>query len=90
MSRTTAQAHKRKRYKLFKMDGRRCLKCGTKINLTVDHIVPKALGGTWAWGNLQTLCKKCNRTKAARIAIYTDRPEAFEYVQRYEHLCGAM
>lgn len=32
----------------------------------VDHITPKALGGTDSDANLQTLCTECHRTKTAR------------------------
>lgn len=32
----------------------------------VDHIVPKAKGGTDAEGNLQTLCLTCHEAKTAR------------------------
>jgi 5-methylcytosine-specific restriction endonuclease McrA len=31
-----------------------------------DHIVPVSLGGSLATGNLQGLCKACNRQKGAR------------------------
>lgn len=30
---------------------------------TVDHIVPKAKGGTDDWDNLQSLCSACNYAK---------------------------
>jgi 5-methylcytosine-specific restriction enzyme A len=34
-------------------------------DLTVDHIIPKARGGTDDRENLQVLCRPCNSTKAA-------------------------
>lgn len=34
--------------------------------LTVDHIVPLALGGTNDRGNLHVLCSSCNGRKAAK------------------------
>lgn len=46
--------------------GHRCLLCGRgepKCRLTVDHIVPTALGGSSAIWNLQPLCKPCNSRK---------------------------
>ena len=38
-----------------------------EIMLTMDHINPKAKGGTNKPSNLQTLCKKCNHLKADHI-----------------------
>lgn len=37
-----------------------------KTGTHVDHIKPKALGGTNALSNLQTLCVECHRAKTAR------------------------
>ena len=56
--------NKRRRLKIFRRDGNKCLKCGTTNNLTLDHIKPKAHGGTSRKSNLQTLCFKCNNKKA--------------------------
>lgn len=48
-------------------DGWRCVACGTHVGLTVDHIVPVALGGSDDMTNLQTLCGRCNSRKGARV-----------------------
>ena len=48
--------------------GQRCAYCQTMDNLTVDHKLARALGGTNARGNLQVLCKPCNWQKAAEEA----------------------
>lgn len=37
-------------------------------DLTVDHVIPKALGGTDARENLQVLCRPCNSAKASALA----------------------
>jgi 5-methylcytosine-specific restriction endonuclease McrA len=47
-------------------DGPTCAKCGTTDNLTVDHIVPLARGGSDELSNLQLLCKPCNSSKRDR------------------------
>jgi len=60
------------RNKIFKRDGNKCKKCGSKNNLTIDHIVPFSKGGTTEINNLQTLCKKCNRKKGAKNNAKTD------------------
>lgn len=35
-------------------------------DLTADHIVPVALGGVSAPGNLRVLCRSCNSARGAR------------------------
>jgi 5-methylcytosine-specific restriction protein A len=44
-----------------------CRWCG-KPSTTVDHIVPKARGGTDTRSNLQALCGRCRKIKDARDA----------------------
>lgn len=60
------------RYKVFERDGFRCTMCGataaTGAKLEVDHIVPRARGGSNAMSNLQTLCDRCNRGKSANLS----------------------
>ena len=48
---------------IFKRDGNECGYCGSKTNLTLDHIKPKSKGGEHTWDNLITCCKKCNEKK---------------------------
>lgn len=45
-----------------------CHYCGCRIDAataTLDHIVPRALGGTHSVGNLLLACKPCNAKKGA-------------------------
>jgi hypothetical protein len=45
-------------------DRGRCVFCGRRPGLQLDHVVPFSLGGlTWLW-NLVTLCGRCNRIKS--------------------------
>ena len=55
------------RNKIFKRDGYKCKKCGSKKDLIIDHIIPFSKGGTTEINNLQTLCKICNRKKGNKI-----------------------
>ena len=48
----------------------RCLCCGKKRKLTIDHVIPVSMGGTSDISNLQPLCKSCNCSKAANIIDY--------------------
>ena len=44
-----------------------CCYCGSKQNLSLDHIVPKIKGGTDDTSNLVCACVSCNRDKAHSI-----------------------
>jgi len=59
------QIDKKIKRKIFKRDKYRCLQCGTRKNLTIDHILPRILGGTDAEDNLQTLCRYHNMAKGS-------------------------
>lgn len=48
---------------VFNRDGRKCLRCGSTNDLTVDHIFPRSSGGTHLLTNLRTLCRKCNSAR---------------------------
>ena len=54
------------RHRLYKRDGYECAYCGSKKNLTIDHILPKSRGGQNSWMNLITCCSNCNRYKGDR------------------------
>jgi hypothetical protein len=59
---------KRLRFEILRRDNHACRYCGAKapdVKLTVDHVVPEALGGTDDPTNLVTACKDCNSGKAS-------------------------
>jgi 5-methylcytosine-specific restriction endonuclease McrA len=58
-------AHRRKitRRAVFARDSWTCQYCGSRSNLTVDHIVPRSKGGTSTWENIVASCAPCNRRK---------------------------
>lgn len=51
------------RRRVFKRDDYTCLYCGSKKNLTIDHVIPKSKGGDNSWKNLATSCQRCNSNK---------------------------
>lgn len=51
------------RQNVFKRDNFECQYCGTKRDLTLDHIIPTSRGGQHTWLNLVTACKSCNARK---------------------------
>ncbi len=40
-----------------------CIYCGTKTNLTLDHILPRSRGGPDSADNTVWVCKTCNSSK---------------------------
>ncbi|MCC5634322.1 HNH endonuclease [Nostoc sp. CHAB 5844] len=52
---------------VFQRDKYQCQSCGktsVETHLTIDHIIPLALGGQNDISNLHTLCLTCNQEKS--------------------------
>lgn len=60
---------------IMRRDGWKCLRCGSTKNLSKDHVVPIAGGGSNGADNLQTLCTSCNSWKGARSIDFRKQPE---------------
>ena len=54
------------RFNLFLRDGFECQYCGSKGDLTFDHVVPRSRGGVPSWENVVAACSPCNLRKANR------------------------
>ena len=55
------------RREIFRRDSYSCQYCGSSSrDLTIDHIVPKHLGGEHSWENVVTACSYCNHKKGGR------------------------
>jgi len=55
------------KFEVFNRDNYTCQYCGRQTKeLTLDHIVPRWLGGEHTWGNVVSACKLCNRRKGGR------------------------
>jgi len=55
------------RVEVFNRDRYTCQYCGKETRqLTLDHVIPRYLGGEHTWGNVVSACVSCNRRKAGR------------------------
>jgi 5-methylcytosine-specific restriction endonuclease McrA len=61
--------HRRKitRRAVFARDSWTCQYCGSRSNLTVDHVIPRSKGGGSSWENIVAACAPCNRKKGNRM-----------------------
>ena len=52
---------------IFRRDGYTCQYCGKRPHKpTLDHVVPRHMGGDHTWENLVTACPSCNHRKGGR------------------------
>jgi 5-methylcytosine-specific restriction endonuclease McrA len=57
------------RHNIYMRDGNTCQYCGQelpRVDLNLDHVVPRAQGGRTTWENVVCCCIECNLTKGAR------------------------
>src|SRR2546421_7995446 len=61
--------HRRKitRRAVFARDEWTCQYCGSRSNLTADHVIPRSQGGESTWENIVASCAPCNRRKGDRL-----------------------
>jgi 5-methylcytosine-specific restriction endonuclease McrA len=73
---------------IFSRDEWRCAKCGATDRLSVDHVIPKVLGGDNKVQNLQTLCVSCNIDKREDIAVYVPHRSVRKAVKKFLSRCS--
>jgi hypothetical protein len=57
------------RRNIYARDRNHCQYCGKRFStseLSLDHIIPRSLGGKAAWGNIVCACTKCNVKKGGK------------------------
>ena len=47
-----------------------CAYCGSKTQLTKDHVIPVSRGGTDDITNIVPACRSCNSSKGAKVIFY--------------------
>ena len=55
------------RFNVFLRDKFVCQYCGSRDELTFDHVIPRSKGGTTTWQNVVAACSPCNLRKADRL-----------------------
>jgi 5-methylcytosine-specific restriction endonuclease McrA len=56
------------RREIFRRDNFTCQYCGRhQTDLTVDHVLPRHLGGRHIWNNVVAACPSCNHRKGGRM-----------------------
>lgn len=77
------------RHSVLARDNYTCQYCGLKgKELTIDHVIPRWMGGPHTWDNLVACCRKCNLKKGdktpqqARMKLRTTprRPHFIPYI----------
>lgn len=77
------------RHSVLARDGYTCQYCGSKgRELTIDHVVPRWMGGPHSWDNLVACCRKCNLKKGdktpqqakMKLATKPRRPHFIPYI----------
>lgn len=66
------------RRSIWKRDDFTCQYCGSKPpgdECTLDHVIPKSLGGDTSWTNCVLACYTCNSQKADRRPEHAFRPK---------------
>lgn len=55
------------RREVFRRDNYTCQYCGKRMaDLTIDHIMPRHMGGMHTWENIVAACPACNHRKGGR------------------------
>jgi len=94
MGGSTMAVSPRARFEIFKRDDFTCRYCGRKspeVVLEVDHIIPRADGGSDDEMNLLTSCWQCNRGKSdvpLSVIMTGEEPhdKAIEFLERQRQL----
>lgn len=55
------------RFNVFLRDKFSCQYCGTREELTFDHLIPRSKGGITSWENVVSACAPCNLKKGGMM-----------------------
>jgi 5-methylcytosine-specific restriction endonuclease McrA len=70
------------RRNVFIRDGLICQYCNTRFkfeDLTIDHVIPRVMGGGTTWENCVASCKSCNSYKGKKLIKPINKPVEPKY-----------
>ena len=76
------------RKNLFIRDSNNCQYCGDRFSfdeLTIDHVIPRVMGGKSTWENCVASCQKCNTDKGKRLIKPISQPFKPSWHQINQH-----
>jgi 5-methylcytosine-specific restriction endonuclease McrA len=82
-----------KRFQLYRRDDYTCFYCETDLlkpntpQITLDHVIPKRLGGKDSAKNLVTACIKCNTQKSSKFDVWSIE-ETLKAVEKRNKIMG--
>ena len=62
------------RRNVLRRDHFACQYCGSREDLTIDHVHPRSRGGRHGWDNVVTACRVCNQRKGSRTPDEAQMP----------------
>lgn len=77
---------------LYYRDHTVCAYCSEKVKLskaTIDHVLPKDLGGKHEWNNTVLSCPKCNHTKSNKFPKGRWSPSKKPFTPKYWDLVNS-
>jgi 5-methylcytosine-specific restriction endonuclease McrA len=84
------------RKNILRRDSYKCSYCGRgDLPLTIDHVIPRAQGGSDSWENLVTACTFCNNKKGDRTPeeanmMLTNRPFKPSHIMFIKNVVGKL
>ena len=68
------------RFNVFLRDRFACQYCGSRDDLTFDHLLPRSRGGQTTWQNVVAACSPCNLAKGDKLMAQAGmRPHQFPF-----------
>ena len=75
------------RFNVFLRDKFSCQYCGSRDDLTFDHLVPRSRGGHTTWINVIAACSSCNLKKGNKTSVEAGmRPSQMPFQPSVQHL----